>query len=218
MLLHTLLVLLCGIAHVWTIFLVCTCWPKQTSSWMCIDTALVRWGEIVPHVGRSWWSIVVTAGEFLIVFDGWRRVTTPCDCWSIPVRGNVTDVGTVVVELVVACLCSVFHKPVVDLHSFLVASCPYSVMSCLHCTRQVSKQWLLSRCWYCNLWSKFLCVCVCVLSVCSSPVMSLDVWILMESWYRLPIFVDCVWCWSVLLGRLCVSLSHAASLHVVVCF
>ena len=45
-----------------------------------------------------------------------------------PRRGNVTHVERVVVEIFVACLCSVLHKVLVELGSFLVASYAYSVV------------------------------------------------------------------------------------------
>ena len=87
-------------------------------------------------------------------------VNSSCFCFDIydgllllvvPRRASVTYLEKVVVELVVACLCSGLHKARVELHSFLVASYPCSIVSCLHWTCQVSRQSLLSRRWRCNL-------------------------------------------------------------------
>ncbi len=83
-----------------------------------------------------------------------------------PRRGNVTHVERVVVEIVLACLCSVLHKVLVELGSFLVASYAYSVV----CSPlDVSSLEAMIAFTLLGLQTVIkVLVCVCVLSVCSS--------------------------------------------------
>ena len=68
-------------------------------------------------------DLVVAAGDFLLFM--FLTYSDDLLLLILPHRGNVTDVETVVVQLVVACLCSVLHKALVKLRSFLAASYPY---------------------------------------------------------------------------------------------